>query len=526
MNKDRAIALAIFVATFAFYMLSSSREPAWGDARSMWDVADRLVADRTIATTVRWPDDAPPGQDGKYYGIAPIGTSLVHVPGAALARISHGISARHDGLARPLFVHLAPALLGALACAVFFLLLRDLAISAGAASVSTAILACATTTWVYARMPYSEILQLACFLGLFRATLRVANAPVRREALWWGVWAGCLLDAKYVFAAAIAGAALVIAWTLRARRRELLEVTKWAAVTGVPLVALALWYNWARWGSVTSTGYEPYLDAYFGGSVFDGAWGMLLSPNKSAFLYSPPLVLAVIALPSAVRAVPRLGLAMLAMVAPVFLVYATYRSWSGEWAWGPRFFVWAVPVMLVPLAWFVDAARTRWRRGVLGAVVALGLAVQVLGCALYWDHFIRIAIDVKNQWLGQPNRRGSYIADRGRGHCDSCFEDTYEVLWTPALHPIRGHWWLLKSIARGDDARSAQADAPWRGYTTLEMNLTQSYPRARVDWWGLLWIKDGKDLWGAGVAVLVALVGGLAFGIWRWLRLLRRHAME
>jgi hypothetical protein len=33
---------AIFVAVFSFYMLSSSREPAWGDAR-MFDVASHMV---------------------------------------------------------------------------------------------------------------------------------------------------------------------------------------------------------------------------------------------------------------------------------------------------------------------------------------------------------------------------------------------------------------------------------------------------------------------------------------------------
>jgi hypothetical protein len=515
----RRFCIAIFVATFALYLISSSREPAWGDARGMWDVANSML-DGEITAKQPWPDDMPP-RDGKFYGIAPIGTSLVHVPGAAIAQLGHWASPRHDALVRPLAVHVGPAALGALACVMFFLLLLDLKIKPRTASACTAILACATTTWVYARMPYSEILQLACFVGCFRSVLRVADAPVRREALWLGVWAGCLLNAKYVFAAGIAGGLVVIAWTLRKRRAELLTVVKWAAVTGGPLLVLALAYNHARWGSITSTGYEPYLDAYFGGSMFDGAWGMLASPNKSAFLYSPPLVLALLALPAAVRAVPRLGFALLAMVLPVFLVYCTYRSWSGDYAWGPRFFVWAVPVLLVPLAWWIDASAARWRRVVLGGVVAIGVTVQLLGSALYWDHFIRVAIDTKNQWLGQPNRKGSYIADRGRGHCDSCFEDTYELLWTPAFHPIRGHWWLVKSIARGDDAKSAQADAPWRNYTKLDVNLANSYPRARIDWWGLLWMKDATHTWKVGLTVMLVLAGALAFGVWRWLRLHR-----
>lgn len=510
-------AAAIFVAVFALNMLSSGREPAWGDAHGMWEVAERLATSRTIAISTRWPEDIPPGRGGKYYGIAPIGPSLALLPGVALAGLGHAVAPSYDALVRPLATHVGPAALGALACALFFLLLIDLQIRPRIASLATAILALATTTWVYARYPYSEILQLTAFLGYFRQVLRTAEDPSRSNALWLGGWAGILLNAKYVFASAIAGGLIVIAWTLRRRLDDLWRVIGWAAVTGGPLLALALLYNWARWGSVARTGYEPYLDAFFGGSLFDGAWGMLASPNKSALLYSPPLIVAALALPAAVRARPRLGAAMLAMVVPVFAVYCTYRSWSGDYAWGPRFFVWATPVMLVPIAWALEAATTRWRRALIGAVVAAGVVVQLLGSALYWDHFIRLAIDGKNQWLGQPDRSGSYIAARGRGHCDSCFEDTYELLWTPAFQPIRGHWWLLKSLARGDDARSAQVDAPWRNYTSLQLNLAADYPRTRIDWWGLLWLVDAPRTWPLGVAVAAVFVGLLAWAVWRWL---------
>jgi hypothetical protein len=517
--------IAIFFAVFAFYLLTSSREPAWGDAHPMWEVAESLVDRQDIAVKTRWPDDLPNGRDGRVYAIAPIGPALVHVPGVVISHLVHYEVPRYEVLVRPLGAHLGPAALGALACMLFFGLLRELGARVKTASLCTAIVAVATTTWVYARMPYSEVLQLVCFLGLFRFTLRVADDPSRRNALWLGAWAGLLFDAKYVFAVAIVGAFATVAWSLRTRRAELVRVIQWAAVTGGPLLALALAYNWLRWGSITSSGYEHYLGAFFGGSVFDGAWGMLLSPNKSALLYSPPLVLAVFGWPHLIRARPRVGLALATMVVPTFLVYCSYRSWSGDYAWGPRFFVWAVPVLMVGLAGFWDGVAARWsarvRIAVLGSVVAAGIAVQVLGSALYWDHFIRIAIDVKNQWLGNPNRSGSYVAERGRGHCDSCFEDTYEVMWTPAFQPIRGHWWLLQSIVRGDDARSAQADAPWRTYTSLPVDLSVDYPRARIDWWGLVWMKDATRTWKLGLVLLIVFVGTTAFGIFQWIRLHR-----
>jgi hypothetical protein len=253
---------------------------------------------------------------------------------------------------------------------------------------------------------------------------------------------------------------------------------------------------------------------------------MLASPNKSAVLYSPPLLLALLGWPAAIRAHRTLGLALLLIVLPTFIVYCTYRSWSGDYAWGPRFFVWAVPVLLVGIAWFVDEMG-RWKRAFVGFVVACGIVVQLLGSALYWDHFIRIAIDAKNQWLGNPNRSGSYIAERGRGHCDSCFEDTYEITWTPAFQPIAGHWWLVKSIARGDeDWQTAQKDAPWRTYTQLEMNLAASYPRARIDWWGLLWIKDAPKTRPLGIFLLLLFAATSGFGIWRWIRLHRSGNKE
>jgi len=509
--------LAIFVATASFYMLTSSREPAWGDAHPMWEVADRLVEHGGVDIKTRWPEDIPTGRDGKVYGIAAIGDALVHVPGAAILSLTHRAAPSHDALIRPLATHLGPSLLGGLAAVLFFLLLIDLGIGKRTASLCTAILAVATTTWVYAHYPYSEIVQLTCFLGTFRATIRTCADPSKREARWFGAWAGMLVNAKYVLALPVLGAAVLIAWTLRSRRDDLKRVLGWACAGGAPFLALALGYNYWRWGSITATGYGPYLDAYFGGSVGDGAWGMLLSPNKSAFLYSPPLVLAVLGLPAAICAVPRFGLALVAMVVPTFIVYCTYRSWSGDYAWGPRFFVWIVPVLLVGLAWFVQS-MSRARKVVLGAVVAAGIGVQVLGVSLYWDHFIRIAITTKNQWLGNPNRKGSYIADKGRGHCDSCFEDTYEILWTPAFQPIRGHWWLLASLAAGDSAAEAQASAPWRTYTSLDVNLDADYPRARLDWWGMLWISDAKGTRVVGIACLLVFLAGTGFGVLRWLR--------
>ncbi len=520
-------AVAMFAAVFGLYMATSSREPEWGDANGMVDAAERLVTKGDMAIGHRWPSDIPAGRGGKFYCISPILTSLVHVPGMVLARTGHAVSPEQDGLWRPLAVHVGPAALGALIAVLFFGLARRLGVGVRAASAATAMIVVGTTVWVYARYPYSEILQAAMFLGFFAAAVDVLESidtgVARGHAIALGVWSGLLLNSKFVYAAAIGLVGLALIWSLRRDRRALVKVAAWGLVGFLPLFALALFYNWLRWGSISETGYGPYLGTFFGGSVFDGAWGMLASPNKSALLYSPPLVLAAFGLPAAIRARPRLGLALLVTVVPMFLVNASYRSWSGDYAWGPRLFVFAVPVLGLGVAFFLDRVAPRWPRWlartmIAGALVG-GFAVQTLGNAFYWDHFIRITIDVKNQWLGRPNRAGSYIPERGRGHCDSCYEDMYAVMWNPPFQPIRGHWWLLRSKARGDDVTAALARAPWRHYSTLPVDIKNSYDRTRIDWWGLLWLEDGRGRRSSGLVLFGLMLTLLIAGGWAW----RRH---
>jgi hypothetical protein len=248
---------------------------------------------------------------------------------------------------------------------------------------------------------------------------------------------------------------------------------------------------------------------------------MWLSPGKSVLLYSPPLVLGIAALPRLWRDHRAACLAVIAAGAPVLAIYSYYKL-DGDYAWGPRFVVFLVPALGLGFAtllhaWLAQPAR-RIRRAVLAVVVAAGIGVQLLGNAFYWDHFIRISMDARTAWLGQPNRKGAIIPVRADGHCDSCFEDVHQLAWLPPFQPIRGHLWLLEATLAGEDARTAEAHAPWHEYTSLAVDLSSSYSRVRLDWWGLLWIRDVPQCWLAGLVLLVVLTAGTAAGAIAWRR--------
>ena len=90
----------------------------------------------------------------------------------------------------------------------------------------------------------------------------------------------------------------------------------------------------------------------------------------------------------------------------------------------------------------------------------------------------------------QDRIRGTVLAPYP---CFSCFEEVFAVQWLPPMQPILGHWWLLRHQVAGDDWKTAEADAPWKRYTSLTIDIQQSYEHAGIDWW-LLAVPDGRRL--------------------------------
>jgi hypothetical protein len=81
-----------------------------------------------------------------------------------------------------------------------------------------------------------------------------------------------------------------------------------------------------------------------------GAAGMLISPNRGLFVFSPIALVAILGIPALVRRHPTLGAGWALIAALVqFLVYSCYSVWWGGFSYGPRY-VLDVVVLLTPAA--------------------------------------------------------------------------------------------------------------------------------------------------------------------------------
>jgi hypothetical protein len=463
----------------AVFLLVTSREPPWADAHVTYDTTQNLVDHGSLETSL---ESGPPWfyarRNGHRYGVFPLGNVVAMVPSYLAYKLLRNLPGVPD---KPLFAmicHLSPALMMAAACALFLAMLDDRRVAPRAAVSAALTLGLTTIVLIYARSPYAEALQTVALTWLCERTLAAGRRPTLAGLGWLGVAAGVLLNAKLVYALVLP---LPCAYLVYARWRAgdlelLVRRSALGALAFAELLALALWHNHLKTGSILDSGYT-IKEGVFSGDAGAALYGFFLSTGKGMFFYSPPLLLGLLGLPTALRRHRAETVFLIAVMAVVVGFNAKFRAWHGDYCWGPRYLTPLAPLLfLCAFPWLPEAlarGRAKLRRLSVRALVTAGALVQLLGASLYWDHYIRVLITVKDAggapgWFSDALSHGHYI---------------------PLFSPISGHWWLLSHLIRRDP--DLDADAPWKYLVPQVISYDEAWNRARLDWWPVEWIHDG-----------------------------------
>jgi hypothetical protein len=499
----------LFVLLATFYLLVASREPPWGDAHVVYETTQSLVERFRLDVNLGGPPQFYALRGGKKYGVFPLGNVVAMAPGylvyRALRALPHPPAV--DELLYRLTSHLSPALLGAAACVLLFAMARREGASERAAFWLALLLGTCTILLIYARAPFSEALQTLAFTWVADRCLALDEQLDGRRALGLGAALGLLVNTKLVYGLILPVPAIYFLIRYRRQAARLAACFALAALPFTALLAAALAHNVLKTGALLDSGYR-IPEGVFSGDAYAGLWGFFFSTGKSIFLYSPPLLLAPAAWVAYARARRARAVLLGALAGVVILTDAKFRYWHADYCWGPRLLVPLVPTLMLPLAPWIEGALRRGRRAAralgVGALVGAGLWVQLLGGAFYWDHYIRIAIAVKDQ-TGAPGWYG---------------EDLHHCHFIPQFSPLVGHAWMLRHVAREDTAATIGEDAPWRRVAPGRVNLASEWPGVRLDWWVLDWAPArSARRWMVGtLALLVGLGGWAAAGARRRLR--------
>ncbi len=204
----------------------------------------------------------------------------------------------------------------------------------------------------------------------------------------------------------LAGAGLALAGTARLEAAPMIAVVLAslvvrlgarragpAAIVVAVAAAVLMFSQWQWFGSVLgaklllqSSGLAMHgVTGTLNPQPWLGALGLLVSPSRGLIIFSPVVLVPILAMPAVLRHGSEAGERWWTLAALVeFLAYASYSMWWGGHTYGPRYLV----DLLVPLA---PAAATgvawvllrRWRQAVALVALAWSVLVAATGAFFY-----------------------------------------------------------------------------------------------------------------------------------------------
>mgnify|MGYP005844153849 CR=1 FL=1 len=429
-SPTTALAFWLGLFLFAIYLLSFSGKFHVMDELAVFTAGHSLAGSGRadidlLIWTNHWTPNPPGvwGADGHLYTKKAPGISFLAAPLIWLGQMLPGLNAVHVGL-------LTNAVVTALTASLLLIWLIDLGFSRRSAALTALVYGLGTIAWVYARMFWESSLLALFFLIAIWAAYRATAWPLPARRLVWVLLAGAAgavgLTLRFEAGVAFFLVGFYLFWQEMRRptgpdalngaglsfsKRFTASLPVLASYALPTLLAASglVWFNLARFGSLAETGYSREL-------LFQaprvGGFGLLFSPGRGLFIFSPVMLLLFWGMQPAWRRLPRAYFWLIAAICLFYwLFYGSWFAWGGAWGWGPRFLLPILPLLMLfmagPLAWAASPGNGHaWLAWLaIGGLMLLSLAANLLGVAVdFNEHFLRLGRndDFVFNWAATP----------------------------------------------------------------------------------------------------------------------------
>ena len=404
--------LAVFFVSLAGY-LAAPVSQAGGDSMWVMPTSWAILHDGSLDISGYLADaPRPPGQlpvhvvgvNGRAYNYFPWGASVVAAPFVGVEAIRVALAGGDfDALLRthlPLDAserHVA-SLIGATTVLLMMLLLyartRSLAWAVAGALVFAFGTGVASTTtralWIQGPALLMVVAALLCIYALSQAT--TAN---RARDLSLGAGAGACAVAAYTCRPTLAFLAVIVAAIALRRGRD----ATLGAIGGAAVIALAFFaVNLSAFGSL----FPPYFGSdrlALYNSFGEAVAANLVSPARGLFVWSPVVLIGVIAYIARLRRAPLLDHLLVAWLVLHLLAVSLVDRWWAGWSSGPRFMLDVVPAcfLLAAAAPALIWLRPKLQRRLLSVAI-------VVACGWSMVLNVHAMVDPKvGEWNWSPN---------------------------------------------------------------------------------------------------------------------------
>ncbi len=335
--------------------------------------------------------DKAPGMTLMALPAVAIANAVTGAPSASLTKtIDDPALGRFMKLRLRMAAMFSSALLTGLAAVALWSLARDVTGNANAALVAALAYGLGTPAWGWSTTIFGHASVAALFMIAIWAVWRATQAVPRRGmaalvglALGWAV--------VVEFQAVLAGAAIGVwaLWRIRAlpagtQLPLMLALIGGGVAAGLPMIA----YNLVAFGVPIKFGYSGVVgfdgmqQGFFGLTYpkLPVLFELLFGPRRGLIWVAPVLLLAPIGLMRWYRQPGHrpMVVMVLAVVAIVLLINASYFYWDGGFSTGPRHSVPALPLLALGLAPLYATLENGRARAAMLALLGLSIAVNLM----------------------------------------------------------------------------------------------------------------------------------------------------
>ena len=387
-RRRSLVALTLFFLFLGLYLLTAGEGFNSWDGEMLFNITWNLPTRGTLAISC---DSGVAGRDGRCYSSYEPAMPVASVPLVWLAQVTNRVFLHSDDLlASRVFVARFNQIITALCGVVMFYWGCRLYGETLAGVVIALVYGVATLAWPYSKFHFREpMTALGLVVGSYY--LFAHRQTGVRRLLWWAGFAFAVAALTRVTAVlCFPFALLYLEFVVRQAGGGRRAAWKARAVFWTPLLvslALVAYYNWYRFGSIVDFGYPDKAWTTF---LPTGLYGLLLSPGKGMFWYSPVTTAALWGMVKLYRRRRPETLLFGAFFGSFLLFHAGFWAWGGGDCWGPRYLVPVIPFLVLALGSLFTGRIGVW---VLTLCVPVSIWVQVVGVGVEFNHYIATVPD-------------------------------------------------------------------------------------------------------------------------------------
>jgi len=284
--------------------------------------------------------------DGRIYSKYGIGLALLWIPYVIAGKLMASLTSLPEDLLIRFLISFYNIFFGAGAAVIMFLIIRFFKAPKKIAFASALVFGLATMCWRYSVSDFSEITQTFFLLLTVYSVLK----NNKKSLIIGGFSFGFLILLRVSNLLYIPILILFILLNNKQIKKNKIKNLLFFMTFILVFLSIIMFLNYVRFGDIFESGYRDDESLIFNLGIMPGNISRLLFTfHKGIFIYNPILLIGILGYFNLFKVHKKESLLFLGIIITNLCFYASFYTYHGDWSWGPRYLVIALPFYLLPL---------------------------------------------------------------------------------------------------------------------------------------------------------------------------------